>query len=176
MDKISIRNAKFAKTGLQDLINHIGDCSDMIMVEIGSYVGDSTGIFAKSFKAIHAVDPWVNGYDNDDAASYQHDMNIIEAQFDELCKEHTNIIKIKEASDQAVHHFGDGSLDFVYIDGLHTYSGVKRDLELWIPKVKKGGWLGGHDYQKRFPGTIKAVKEFVQPDCFFMDTSWIKKL
>lgn len=42
--------------------------------------------------------------------------------------------------------FEDESLDFAYIDANHAYSFVKQDIELWWPKVKKGGWLCGHDY------------------------------
>ena len=38
-----------------------------------------------------------------------------------------------------------GNLDFVYIDGNHTYKFVKKDIELYYPKVKDGGVIGGHD-------------------------------
>jgi len=54
----------------------------------------------------------------------------------------------------------DNSLDFVFIDGDHSYAGVKKDIKLWLPKVKKGGWIGGHDYNhSRLPGVKKAVDE-----------------
>lgn len=42
--------------------------------------------------------------------------------------------------------FENESLDFAYIDANHAYSFVKQDINLWWPKVKKGGWLCGHDY------------------------------
>lgn len=51
----------------------------------------------------------------------------------------------------------DGSLDFVFIDADHSYDAVRRDIEAWRPKVKPGGWLGGHDYNQKFPGVIRAV-------------------
>lgn len=172
---ISIRNAKHAKTGLSDMIKYIGDVSEMTIVEIGSYVGDSTRIFAERFKGVVAVDPWLNGYDKDDAASYQHDMKIVEAQFDDLCRELPNIEKMKMTSAEAAKNFVDGTIDVVYIDALHTYHGVKVDIELWEPKIKKGGFLCGHDYQGRFQGVINAVNEFKKPDMTFKDTSWIIK-
>lgn len=171
---ISIRNAKFAKIGLQDMLNHIGQIDTM--VEIGCYVGDSTEIFAKYVKTIYAVDPWENGYDDTDPASYQHSMNIIENQFNLLLEIYPNILKMKMASLDAVNQFEDNSLDMVYIDGLHTYEGVKNDIEAWLPKIKKTGWLCGHDYQGRFPGTIRAIDEFKKPDKIFKDTSWCIKL
>ena len=42
--------------------------------------------------------------------------------------------------------FQDESLDFVYIDANHAYEWVKTDIKCWFPKVKKGGYLMGHDY------------------------------
>ena len=44
--------------------------------------------------------------------------------------------------------FSNESLDFAYIDANHAYDFVKQDIELWWPKVKKGGWLCGHDFLK----------------------------
>lgn len=40
----------------------------------------------------------------------------------------------------------DEYLDFVYIDGNHQREYVMADIKYWMPKVKKGGMLGGHDY------------------------------
>ena len=36
-------------------------------------------------------------------------------------------------------------LDFLFIDGDHTYEGVKKDFELFSPFVKKGGFVAFHD-------------------------------
>jgi len=58
----------------------------------------------------------------------------------------------------------DESLDFVFIDGLHTYEGVKADLEAWFTKVRPGGFIIGDDYKyPRFPGVTQAVDEFFKP-------------
>ncbi len=54
----------------------------------------------------------------------------------------------------------DGYLDFIYIDGDHSYKGVKIDIELARKKVKSGGYICGHDYTVQFPGVIQAVDEF----------------
>lgn len=53
----------------------------------------------------------------------------------------------------------DESLDFVFIDAGHSYSAVRADIDAWWPKVKRGGWFGGHDYHELHPGVIKAVTE-----------------
>lgn len=54
----------------------------------------------------------------------------------------------------------DAYLDFIYIDGDHSYRGIKIDIELARKKVKVGGFICGHDYTPQFPGVIQAVDEF----------------
>lgn len=59
----------------------------------------------------------------------------------------------------------DGSLDLVFLDADHSYPGIKADLELWVPKVKPGSWIGGHDYRNvtpdyDFSGVDRAVEEW----------------
>ena len=53
---------------------------------------------------------------------------------------------IEKRSEEACKDFQDNFFDYVYIDAEHTEEAVKRDVELWYPKVKVGGMLAGHDY------------------------------
>jgi hypothetical protein len=53
---------------------------------------------------------------------------------------------LRSMSHDAARSFSDGIFDVVYIDANHTWPGIANDLYLWWPKVKSGGWLGGHDY------------------------------
>lgn len=59
----------------------------------------------------------------------------------------------------------DGSLDFVYIDANHEYSHVVADLAAWVPKVRAGGIVAGHDYRKTKGAApfhvVQAVDGFV---------------
>ena len=61
-------------------------------------------------------------------------------------------------SRQACESFEDNSLDFVFVDGDHSYEGVKEDIDIWLPKIKTGGYICGHDYDSR-PGVRQAVDE-----------------
>ena len=70
-----------------------------------------------------------------------------------------HITFVYKQSEEAYKDYPDGYFDYVYIDGDHAYKSVKRDIELWYPKVKKGGILGGHDVG--MPSVGKAVTEFI---------------
>ena len=49
---------------------------------------------------------------------------------------------------------GDRKVDFLFIDGDHTYEGVKRDFEMYSPLVRRGGIIGFHDI---VPGSAENV-------------------
>jgi hypothetical protein len=57
-------------------------------------------------------------------------------------------------------HVPNNSLDLLYIDGDHSFEGVKKDLEAWYPKVKPGGVIAGHDFINPAYGVSQAVGEF----------------
>jgi hypothetical protein len=40
------------------------------------------------------------------------------------------------------------------------YEDVKKDILAWYPKIKKGGFITGHDYTT-FDGVKKAVDELI---------------
>jgi hypothetical protein len=62
-------------------------------------------------------------------------------------------------TNQAAPLVPDGWADFVFIDAAHSYEAVRDDIRLWAPKVREGGWLGGHDYHPSWPGVVRAVDE-----------------
>ncbi len=53
-------------------------------------------------------------------------------------------------------------VDFIYIDGDHSYYGVTKDIFMYYPLVKKGGVFGGHDFYGNFPGVVTAVLDWTQ--------------
>jgi hypothetical protein len=61
-------------------------------------------------------------------------------------------------SKHEVEYFLNESFDFIYIDAAHDYESVKADIMAWLPKVKKGGYICGHDYGV-FDGVKKSVDE-----------------
>lgn len=66
---------------------------------------------------------------------------------------------VRNRSLHAARSMQDRSVDLVFLDGDHSYEGVKEDWHEWLPKVRPGGWMAGHDYgDKRF-GVKKAIDE-----------------
>ena len=55
----------------------------------------------------------------------------------------------RQTSEAAARLFPHGYFDFVYVDGNHTYQFVRRDLELYRPKLKNDAVLAGDDYALR---------------------------
>lgn len=73
-------------------------------------------------------------------------------------------------------HFADESIDFVYIDACHEYRKVRQDILAWLPKVKPGGTVAGHDYNSGHGGVIRAVDEiFGKENVNVMRSSWFLK-
>ncbi len=58
-------------------------------------------------------------------------------------------------------NFADASLDFVFIDAEHTFERVMGDIKAWLPKVKPGGILAGHDFNWI---QVKAAVMVLLPD------------
>jgi len=164
------------KEGLIDLINYMGDTKGKTMIEIGSYAGESTQIFAQYFDKVISIDPFINDYDLNDPSCKYMDFEQVYQRFKENISEYKNIFHIRKTSDNAISDI-DFKVDFVYIDGLHTYEQVISDINNYKYRINKDGYIAGHDYHPVWQGVVNAVNETIgKPDATFKDTSWIKKL
>lgn len=83
------------------------------------------------------------------------------------------ITPIRLPSVEASKLYKDGSLDFVFIDAMHTYDGITADITAWMPKIRKGGVLAGHDYD--WPEVKRGVDGILY-DFGTIGTSWFKNL
>ena len=156
--------------GLKDLITENLN-KDSIVCEIGSFEGKSSELFALLVKSVYCVDPWDLYHEIGDEFMSQS-----ENKFDDVLKRYNNIIKIKNFSVDVSKTFENEFFDCVYIDGDHNYEPVKQDIQHWIPKVKNGGFISGHDYN--LWGIRKAIDETFKdvPIRVYSDQSWIIKI
>jgi membrane-associated protease RseP (regulator of RpoE activity) len=73
------------------------------------------------------------------------------------------VTPVKMSSVEAAKLYEDKSLFFVFIDASHLYEAIKEDIIAWLPKVKSGGFIGGHDIDQteEFNGVRRAVDELI---------------
>ena len=68
---------------------------------------------------------------------------------------------IRDATSQIVSDWDGGPIDLLLVDGCHERKAVYADLELWVPRIKKEGWLIAHDvYCHRLSGPSLAIAEY----------------
>lgn len=119
--------------------------------EIGcSHCGHAKQLFSNWQGALMwLVDPW----SKQDVSIYREATNR-EADFNAWYSEcaewasttNSRVAMLRLLSVDAAMRFGNNVLDWVYLDGNHSYEAVSADLRAWWPKVKSGGLFGGHDY------------------------------
>lgn len=68
--------------------------------------------------------------------------------------------------------FDSKSIFAVYIDASHKHEMVMKDIKAWLPKIKDGGIISGHDIDMTEVKT--AVEKFFGEDYTVVGRSWIK--
>ena len=116
----------------RELINE-----NSVIIEIGVRLAENAFLmYAHNPKKMFLVDPWENH--PKDKKFYKRVKDVFAG-----CN---NVQIIKSTSQEAVKKFENNFFDIVYIDAGHRYEEVLRDLDLWAPKIKSGGFIIGDDY------------------------------
>lgn len=134
------------------------------MVEVGSWKGQSAVCMAvelenlgKSGVKFYCVDTWTveptEDYHQKDV--YAQTGNLYQLFLANISPVRHIITPIRENSVVASKLFADQSSEIIFIDACHEYEFVKEDIAAWLPKVKSGGILAGHDYTDNWPGVKK---------------------
>ena len=129
-----------------------------------------------------AVDSWIddNVPSRNDGHYTQEKLNSLYEDFKNLVHDKPFVQIIRDYTFNAVKQFSDNYFDFVYIDADHSETACYTDMTNWYPKVKRGKFLVGHDYRRRF-GVVPAVNRFVEENklelIFLPPSTWavIKK-
>ena len=66
----------------------------------------------------------------------------------------------KETLNEVLKILSGNLLDFLFIDGDHSYEGVKKDFEMYSPLVKKRGIVSFHDVTPGKPKNVGGVPQF----------------
>jgi hypothetical protein len=136
------------------------------VLEIGTGRGVSTSVFANTCDNVITID---------NLAEFPDSRKEIQGVLDR----YPNVVFIEGDSCRIVKAMNDIKFDIVYIDANHNYDGVKEDIELWRGKVKKGGYLAGHDYDHYHIGVVQAVQEMLYGGGIlhcYRDSSWMLRI
>ena len=143
-----MRGPEYLKRGLQSTCNFVSSLAEIKKVcEIGTYRGESTKIFLSEFKNIDeyvGVDPYSVDF-NSDGLFTPELVKEIENEFLAKIKDYPSARLLKKSSVDACKDFSDQYFDFIYVDGCHQEASVISDINSWLPKVKKGGFISFHD-------------------------------
>lgn len=188
----------------QKILRHLLDQIEVSVpniLEIGCWTGQSTAVIGAYLRGnkqwsgrLNVIDPFSGTSDSklpelaneyDIRAIFEHNMTMLGFM---------HFIKVHQGKSEDKHvFFPDDFFDFIFIDGDHKYSGVKKDLELYYPKLRRGGIICGHDYdasawderfienefmENKHHGVIKAVNEFFGQRSLKFDhhfTCWLHK-
>jgi hypothetical protein len=141
-------------------------------LEIGIWKGKTLFNIAKRNKNIKIYG--VDDFNYKNYKNYTHGEIMSKTNFDifnkikintiNKSKKFNNVKILLKNSVNASKKFNDNSLDMVFIDALHDYKNVCKDIKIWLPKIKKNGILSGHDFSLHHFSVIKAVGDMLGYD------------
>ena len=130
--------------------------------EIGVFRGENAREIHKNLnvKKFFLIDPYLEykDYENDGSYKIVKEAKIIAHK--RLKKWENKNFWINQFSDKAIYKIKNNSLDFIYIDGNHSYNYVLSDLRNYWDKLKIGGILAGHDIQ--YKEVSEALIDFIK--------------
>ena len=152
-------------------MNNRIDLLDFIQKDIEPFLSAEIGVFRGEFSEqilrampqtdLVMVDLWKHQKED----VYRDSSNLTNYKFKKAkaeCEKRVSIFNtgktfVQEDSAKASSRFANSSFDFIYIDGNHSYDGTKADIEAWYPKLRRGGYFAGHDYDN-YIGTTTTVQ------------------
>jgi len=147
-----------------DLKQILAERRHLIGAEVGVWRGENAYYLLQRFSNLKLllIDPYRKSVIKDSLKKVLCCENIgdIKEEAHKRTKEYIDrCIWIETTSEIAASFVAAESLDFVFIDGSHTYENTKQDVELWTPKICKNGIIAGDDYSFHFRGVRRAVDE-----------------
>lgn len=144
---------------LHRLAEIIGEIRPERALEIGTFKGGTLCLLARLSSAsasIISVDlpggEFGGGYSKIRSALYHSFSKFFQ---------HIRLIRGNSHSDQVLKEVSkDKPLDYIFIDGDHSYEGVKKDFIMYSPLVRSGGVIAFHDIAEHPASTGCDVKRF----------------
>lgn len=124
-----------------------------VCVELGVWKGESLIYLLNELHLLHGEDFQLFAIDLWDKLSADTNGENLQKQSYKLFLENLNntqlkqyVTIIKNDTAKSAKPFKDKSVDMVFIDASHDFYSVCRDIDAWLPKIKMGGIIAGHDF------------------------------
>jgi predicted O-methyltransferase YrrM len=158
------------------------------VVEIGSWQGRST-IYLK-----HATDYSGNGrfiaiddfkgnigFESDYVVNQKDLSDLKENFYRNIRNSFISSIELIPLKSYEAARLIEGPIRFLFIDGDHSYNGVKSDMESFCDKLVKGGLIAFDDFAEHSTGVMKVIDEYIdlgiiRPVLAFQNTLIVKKV
>lgn len=140
-----IANESKASQGKRELLwllKKVSSIKPKVIVEVGVHQG-------------YSMETWREAFDPELLIGIENDINGL--NYDDFvllyCSSHElrTLKLLKETLDRE-------KIDFLFIDGDHSYEGVKKDFEMYGPLVRKGGMIALHDIRLDGHPNVKVKK------------------
>ena len=157
LDERHTSSCRVLPTRMQ-LLEHLPQ--DGVVAEVGvAFGGFTTKILERNKpRKLHLVDAWAADRFRDGLAQLRERFS---AEIE------NGIVEINQGlSTERLAEFPDGYFDWIYIDTDHSYPTTRDELRLAARKVRRGGYIAGHDFTSGNPvravpyGVIEACHEF----------------
>lgn len=134
-----------------------------LVVEIGSHLGASAVVLAEAVRRVgkrktlsspnvYCIDTWQNDAMSEGARNTFEEFSYNTARW-------SSVIKTLRGYSTEVELPFEQQCDLVFIDGDHTYEGVKADIKRFTPLIRIGGVALFHDQER--PGVTRAIGELM---------------
>lgn len=152
-----------------------------VCAEIGVLEGDFSDQIMSNARPsqLYLIDPWIHQNREDYQKDHANAENSVQqGRHQKVLSRFARQIErgrvrvIRDFSCNAVQQFEDASLDWIYVDAVHSYEGALADLRAYAPKIKPDGLILGHDFTNSPPakdmgfGVVEAVRDFLEETDF----------
>lgn len=141
--------------------------ADAVGVEVGCLHGRSSAILSQAISSgvLYCIDPWENSINmsnrkNIDLYKNRFPLNGVRNSFSYFSKnvrDYSNIRTIQGHSPQCVQGWNQ-KIDFLFLDAVHHNPSDRENIDFWLPFIRSGGSLFGHDYGINYPDIVENVR------------------
>ena len=153
------------------------------IVEIGSWKGKSTIWLARGSRrgaggAVYAIDPHTGSSEH---RAHYGAVDTVKDFTENLRRAgvESSVIPRVMTSETAAKTFAE-PIELIFIDGGHEYELIKRDFDLWFPRVVEGGLMAFHDTALHrgagWPGPKRLVEEQVYRSTRFRNVRFVDSI